>query len=65
MTEVGRGLTVDVVLCCFQINSYLLGLLIKMRALQSQRSCRVRNLVVIALQFGEDGLLFEGADAVG
>src|SRR5208283_156237 len=48
-----------------QINPHLLGLLIKMRPLQPERSRRVRNLVVVALQLGEDRLLFEGSNALG
>ena len=49
----------------FQINSHLLRLLIEMRTLQAERSRRVRDLVVIAFQLGQNGLFLEGADAVG
>jgi len=47
-----------------QVNSYLFSFLIKMRALEAEGSRGVRDLVVIALEFGEDGQLFEGADAI-
>jgi len=56
---------VALVLDRFQINPHLLGLLIKMRTLQSERSRRVRDLVVIALQLRQNGLFLEGADAIG
>jgi len=45
----------------FQINSHLLSLLIKMRALQPQRPRCIRNLIVIAFQLGKDGLLLKNA----
>ena len=57
--------TVALILRCFQINSYLLRLLIKMRSLQSQGPRRVRDLVVIAFQLGQNGLFLESADAIG
>src|ERR1700687_463375 len=56
---------VALVLDCFQIDPYLLGLLIKMRTLQSQGPRRVRDLVVIAFQLRQNGLFLEGAHAVG
>jgi len=64
-TELEPMLSVALVLCRFQINPYLLGLLIEMRSLQPERTRRVRDLVVISFQLGQYGLFFEGADAVG
>src|SRR3954453_23999466 len=42
-----------------QVDTELLTFLIKMAALQTKRFRRVRNVVLIAAEFGEDSLAFE------
>src|SRR4029077_5602579 len=48
-----------------QINPQLLGFLIKMAALQVQRPCRTRHVVVIVLQLSHNDFALEGLHTIG